>query len=105
MLQSLTADGRIHQKLRAFSDKIPDFLEYVKSQGPDFIRQLKVPVFSNSLLLNANVNRSDKPQAGTPYTPMSRQESAVNDSFARKPFTDKQSGAYSALELGGLGPK
>ena len=52
ILKSLTKDRRIHRALLSFSDKLPNFIDFIRSKGPEFIRKINVPAFPGSLLLD-----------------------------------------------------
>ena len=51
--ESLTSDRRLQKALLINSDKMNEFLDYVREQGPDYyIRRLGVPRFEGSLLFD-----------------------------------------------------
>ena len=61
MLRSLTTDKRIQKSLSILGHgKLPSFLEYLKKQGYDYMRELNVPVFEGSLLLNKEKETDSK---------------------------------------------
>lgn len=65
MLHSLTTDKRIHRQLRGFGEKLPHFLDFVRSQGPDFVHNtLKAPVFPGSLLADERDLEKQSAQEG-----------------------------------------
>ena len=45
ILNSLSSDKRIHRCLRVYNDKLTTFIDYVREQGPEFIKNLGVPAF------------------------------------------------------------
>ena len=51
-MKSLSHDKRVQNDLKLFSDKLPDFLEYLREQNEDYLLQLKIPNFAGSLLLD-----------------------------------------------------
>ena len=52
ILNSLTADKRIHRCLKVFSEKLTAFIDFVREQGPEFIDKLGAPAFKGSLLFD-----------------------------------------------------
>ena len=52
MVASLSADRRIQRQLIGFREKLPGFIEYLKKKDLDYLRQIKIPTFEGSLLLN-----------------------------------------------------
>ena len=49
---SLSPDKRVQRELKKYGDQLPNFVEFLKAQGVEFLKRLNIPVSKDSVLLD-----------------------------------------------------